>query len=84
MVYNQSQTPPVSLSNPSKPGRRRAPGTVDLSWNSPYALSGDAAGGDFQIERINELTGDWDLITTIPDGILVDPTPTILDLVHKC
>ena len=46
-----------------------APGTVDLSWNSPYALSGDAAGGDFQIERINELTGNWDLITTIPDGI---------------
>ncbi|MEC7950110.1 MAG: hypothetical protein VX190_02020, partial [Bacteroidota bacterium] len=29
-----------------------APGTVDLEWNSPYALSGDAAGGDFQIERL--------------------------------
>ena len=24
------------------------PGTVDLEWNSPYALSGEAAGGDFQ------------------------------------
>ena len=40
--------------------------------------------GDFQIERINELTGDWDLITTIPDGIFADSTPTIQDLVHKC
>ena len=44
------------------------PGTVDLVWNSPYALTGDNAGGDFQVERINELTGDWDLVATVPDN----------------
>ena len=46
-----------------------AAGTVDLAWNSPYALSGDAAGGDYQIERINELTGDWEVVGTVPDNI---------------
>ena len=45
-----------------------APGTVDLEWNSPYALSGDAAGGDFQIERLSELTQDWELVDTQPDS----------------
>ena len=45
-------------------------GTVDLTWNSPYALSGDAAGGDFQIERLSELTQSWELVATVPDSPL--------------
>lgn len=45
-----------------------APGTVDLVWNSPYHMTGASAGGDFQIERINELTGEWDLVTTAADS----------------
>ena len=44
-------------------------GTVELSWNSPYAISGDNAGGDFQVERMNELTGEWEVIATVPDGV---------------
>jgi len=44
------------------------PGTVDLAWNSPYALSGEAAGGEFQIERLNENTANWDLVATVPDS----------------
>ena len=46
------------------------PGTVDLEWNSPYALSGDAAGGDFQIERLSELTAEWEPVATQPDSPL--------------
>ena len=46
------------------------PGTVDLEWNSPYAITGDAAGGDFQIERLSELTQSWELVATQPDSPL--------------
>lgn len=45
-----------------------SPGDVDLTWNSPYALTGEAAGGPFQIEKLNEFTGEWDLIATVPDS----------------
>ena len=47
-----------------------SPGEVDLAWNSPYALSGGSAGGDFQIERLNANTGDWELVATVPDSPL--------------
>ena len=46
------------------------PGTVDLEWNSPYAITSDAAGGDFQIERLSELTQSWELVATQPDSPL--------------
>ena len=46
------------------------PGTVDLEWNSPYAISGASAGGDFQIERLSELTQSWELVATQPDSPL--------------
>ncbi|MBT7652565.1 MAG: hypothetical protein HN563_04545, partial [Flavobacteriales bacterium] len=41
---------------------------VDLVWNSPYAISGESAGGDFFLERLNEFTGIWDTIAIIPDA----------------
>jgi hypothetical protein len=44
------------------------PGEVDLTWNSPYALTGEPAGGDFQLEKLNENTGEWDLVATVPDS----------------
>ena len=43
---------------------------VELEWNSPYAVSGDAAGGDFSLERLNEFTADWDVVMIIPDSPL--------------
>ncbi|PCJ82672.1 MAG: hypothetical protein COA49_01015 [Bacteroidetes bacterium] len=41
---------------------------VDLVWNSPYAVSGEAAGGPFYLERLNEFTAVWDTIAIIPDS----------------
>lgn len=41
---------------------------VDLVWNSPYAISGESAGGEFFLERLNEFTGVWDTIAIIPDS----------------
>ena len=46
------------------------PGTIELSWNSPYAFTGIEAGGAFHIERLNEVTTDWELIATQPDDHL--------------
>ena len=46
------------------------PGTIELSWNSPYAFSGIEAGGAFHIERLSFLTADWELIATQPDNHL--------------
>ena len=46
------------------------PGTIELSWNSPYAFSGIEAGGAFHIERLSFLTADWELIATQPDDHL--------------
>ena len=45
-------------------------GEVDLTWNSPYALSGLSAGGDFYLEKLNEITAVWDTIAIIPDNPL--------------
>jgi len=45
-----------------------AAGTVELEWNSPYALTGAAAGSDFQVERINETTAQWEVVATVPDS----------------
>jgi hypothetical protein len=41
---------------------------VYLVWNSPYAVSGESAGGDFELERLNEFTAVWDNIATITDS----------------
>ena len=46
------------------------PGNIDLEWNSPYALSGIAAGGDFYLEKLNEVTAVWDTIAVVPDNVL--------------
>ena len=46
------------------------PGDIDLVWNSPYAISGFAAGGDFILEKLNEVTAVWDVVAVIPDNIL--------------
>ena len=46
-----------------------APGEIDLVWNSPYALSGEIAGGDFYIEKLNEITAIWDTIAIIPNNL---------------
>ena len=46
------------------------PGEIDLVWNSPYAISGFAAGGDFILEKLNEVTAVWDVVAVIPDNIL--------------
>jgi gliding motility-associated-like protein len=44
------------------------PGEIDLSWNSPYALSGTPAGGDFSLEKLSAQTALWEVIATIPDN----------------
>jgi uncharacterized protein (TIGR02145 family) len=44
------------------------PDEVDLVWNSPYAVSGESAWGDFFLERLNEFTAIWDTIAIIPDS----------------
>ena len=59
------------------------PGTVDLEWNSPYALSGDAAGGDFQIERLSELTAEWESVATQLTPPSAEATRTTPDLVPR-
>ncbi|MBM55767.1 MAG: hypothetical protein CMB32_04335 [Euryarchaeota archaeon] len=46
------------------------PGNIDLEWNSPYAMSGFAAGGDFYLEKLNEVTAVWDTIAVVPDNVL--------------
>ena len=46
------------------------PGQIDVEWNSPYALSGDAADGDFYLEKLNEVTAVWDTIAVVPDNVL--------------
>ena len=43
------------------------PETVVLEWNSPYHVTGAAAGSDFQIERLDE-SGVWELLATAPDS----------------
>ena len=63
-------------------------GEIDLSWNSPYALSGDAAGGPFRLERLNASTADWDLIAEVDDspqgGSFTDyPGPCVQLLVYR-
>ena len=65
-----------------------APGTVDLEWNSPYALSGEAAGGSFILERLNESTAQWDWIAEMPDGVFGasytdNPGPCVQALVYR-
>ena len=45
-----------------------ATGEIDLTWNSPYALNGSTAGGDFYLEKLNETTAVWDTIAIIPDN----------------
>ena len=57
-------------------------GEIDLSWNSPYALSGDAAGGPFRLERLNASTADWDLIAEVDDSPQEGASPTTPD--HAC
>jgi len=44
------------------------PGDIDLEWNSPYHLTGVAAGGDFLIEKLNMVTAVWDIIANVPDS----------------
>lgn len=46
------------------------PGEIDLVWNSPYSVSGFAAGGDFILEKLNEVTAVWDVVATLPDNVL--------------
>ena len=41
---------------------------IDLIWNSPYAVSGEAAGGPFYLERLNEFTAVWDTIAIVNDN----------------
>ena len=65
-----------------------APGTVDLVWNSPYALSGEAAGGPFILERLNESTAEWDWVADMPDGVFGasytdNPGPCVQALVYR-
>ena len=43
-------------------------GGIDLAWNSPHALSGIAAGGDFNVEKLNATTAVWDIIAIVPDN----------------
>lgn len=43
---------------------------VFLVWNSPYAVSGESAGGDFYLERLNEFTAVWDTVAILPDSQL--------------
>lgn len=45
------------------------PGLIDLVWNSPYALSGEVAGGDFYLEKLNETTALWDTIAIVPNDL---------------
>ena len=66
-----------------------SPGTVDLEWNSPYALSGEAAGGPFILERLNESTAEWDWVADMPDGVFGasytdNPGPCVQALVTAC
>ncbi len=44
------------------------PGDIDLEWNSPYYVTGDAAGGDFVIEKLNMVTAVWDIVANVPDS----------------
>ena len=44
------------------------PGDIDLEWNSPYHVTGDAAGGDFVIEKLNMVTAVWDIVANVPDS----------------
>lgn len=45
------------------------PDQIDLIWNSPYALSGESAGGDFFLEKLNEMTAEWETIAVLPDNL---------------
>ena len=61
---------------------------VDLVWNSPYAISGEAAGGPFYLERLNEITAVWDTIAEVPDsplgGTFIDnPGPCVTVNVYR-
>ena len=64
------------------------PETVLLEWNSPYAVTGAAAGGDFEIERLDDVTATWTLLATVPDspdgGTFTDvPGPCAPTLVYR-
>jgi gliding motility-associated-like protein len=61
---------------------------VDLAWNSPYAISDEAAGGPFYLERLNEITTVWDTIAVVPDsplgGTFIDnPGPCVTVNVYR-
>lgn len=44
------------------------PESVLLSWNSPYHVSIDAAGGDFRLQRKTSSMGDWETLLELPDS----------------
>ena len=44
------------------------PESVLLSWNSPYHVSMDAAGGDFRLQRKTSSMGDWETLLELPDS----------------
>ncbi|MEC8113059.1 MAG: gliding motility-associated C-terminal domain-containing protein [Bacteroidota bacterium] len=44
------------------------PESVLLSWNSPYHVSTDAAGGDFRLQRKTSSMGDWEDLIGLPDS----------------
>ena len=44
------------------------PESVLLSWNSPYHVSMDAAGGDFRLQRKTSSMGDWEDLIGLPDS----------------
>ena len=51
-------------------------GLVEYTWNSPYLLSGDSAGGPFILERRPSNGGQWFMVSEITDsyegGVFID------------
>ena len=51
-------------------------GLVEYTWNSPYLLSGDSAGGPFILERRPSNGGQWFTVSEITDsyegGVFID------------
>ena len=64
----QSSRPPFLCSIHVSIDEGATPGTVDLEWNSPCALSGEAAGGDLRIELTQRTHPRLELVDTQTDS----------------
>ena len=76
-TYYWADTDSINLDSPEsstlcsihlKAYQGSTPESVLLSWNSPYHISMDAAGGDFRLQRKTSSMGDWETLLELPDS----------------